>query len=309
MAMTPPTPRLPETRAPRVALRVGLFVCACLAGCAAVDSSPLESRLREQESFIADLEGELDKSRKDLQIARNDTEALRQQLADAGRDRLVAEQSALLSKAEGVRLNPLLTRGVDVDGSPGDDLLSVLVTPVDGDGELVKLPGSVEIQLLDLALPAGRQELGRWSFDTAETRAKWHAGLLSAGFLYELRWKVPPPREDVTLHITFTTPDGRKFDTTSPLKIESPKTALAKRMRELSETRTAGAGNPAPAIVPAGATDGDVPDPIDLPEADEPGPKVTPAGSDNRPAPANAEPRGVVETSDSFTKDGIPQVR
>ncbi len=99
-----------------MAIVAGLLVCACLAGCSAVDSSPLESRLREQESFIADLEGELDKSRKDLEIARNDTESLRRQLADAGRDRLVAEQSALLSKAEGIRLNPLLTRGVDVDG-------------------------------------------------------------------------------------------------------------------------------------------------------------------------------------------------
>jgi hypothetical protein len=284
------------------ALSLGALTAVCLSGCAAVDSSPLESRLREQESFIADLEGELDKSRKELEVARGDADGLRQQLADAGRDRLVAEQSALLTKAEGIKLNPLLTRGVDTDGSPGDDLVSVLVTPVDGDGELIKLPGAVDIQLLDLALPAGRQELGRWSFDSSQTRAKWHAGFLSAGFLYELPWKVPPPREELTLHVTFTSLDGRKFDTTSPLKIESPKTALARRMRELSETRIA--GTPVPN---EGSPNTPVPPPVDLPEADGSAPKVTPAGAET-PAQGD-EPRAAVETSDRFTVDGMPVVR
>jgi len=189
----------------------------------------LESKLREQESFIADLEGELGRLRTEVATARHDAELARKQLADQGRDSLVAEQAALLSKVSKIQLSPLLTRGVDTDADVGHERLSVLLMPVDQDGELVKLPGRVELQIVDFALPEERRQLGTWNWSNTEVRDHWHRGLLSAGYLFEVDWQTAPVNSQVTLHATFTAPDGRRFDATLPLTVTPPQPGVAKR--------------------------------------------------------------------------------
>ena len=224
-------------------------------GCASRgDHELLESRLRQQESFITDLEKELTSVRGELQVARRDADSLRGQLADRGRDRLVAEQAATLAKAESIKFNPLLTRGLDEDGEPGDEALSVLLMPVDKDGELLKVPGVVDLQLVDLSLPASQQKLGQWSFATSETREHWHRGLVSAGFLFQLDWQRRPVNQDLILHASLITPDGRRFTTDQALKVTPPiPDGMANRTKPLENVNGSVADQrPASAIEPAG---------------------------------------------------------
>lgn len=261
-----------ETRSEVAARRWGTFVAlvamlALAAGCRSSGNVELlESKLRQQESFIADLEGELGRLRTEVETARQDAELSRQQLADQGRDRLVAEQAALLSKVSKIQLNPLLTRGVDTDADVGHERLSVLLMPVDQDGELVKLPGQVELQVVDFALPDDKRQLGKWSWNNTEVREHWHRGLLSAGYLFEVDWQAVPVNSQVTLHATFTALDGRRFDSTLPLTVTPPQPGVAKR----------------PVSVPVAA---DVAEPDRLSEAadDGPasaGPEITPASAE-----------------------------
>lgn len=225
----------------------------------------LESRLREQESFIADLENELGRLRTEVETARHDADQARKQLASSGRDHLVSEQAALLSKVTKIQLNPLLTRGVDADADVGHERLSVLLMPVDQDGELVKLPGRVDLQLVDLSLPENRRQLGTWNWSNTEVRDHWHRGLLSAGYLFEVDWQTAPVNSQVTLHATFTSTDGRRFDATMPLEVTPPQPGVAKRPTEvpvartppptnrLAETATDGPSSAGPEVRPASA--------------------------------------------------------
>ncbi len=257
-----PTRFAPHRRG-TVPLRAGLVsILLALAGCQTANQlEVVESKLRQQESFISDLESELERVRTEAETARFDAESLRSQLADKGRDRLVAEQAAVLAKVEKITLNPLLTRGVDSDDDQGDERFSVLLMPVDKDGELVKLPGQIDLQLVDLSLPANRQRLGQWSWSPQEVREKWHRGLLAAGFLFDLDWQQPPVNSQITLHATLTTPDGRKFDTQLPLTVTPPAPGVAKRRAAPS------------ASSPAVASESD--------ETDSVSPEITPAGAES----------------------------
>ena len=47
------------------------------------------------------------------------------------------------------------TGGTDMDGKPGDDGIKVFLLPTDAEGSVIKVAGSVTIQLFDLATDPG----------------------------------------------------------------------------------------------------------------------------------------------------------
>src|SRR5262249_60082751 len=107
----------------------------------------------------------------------------------------------------------------DRNGLPGDDGLSVLLTPVDAHGDLVKLAGDIELDLFDMTRPAEEQRLGLWKFTLDEVRTHWHKGFLSAGYLFQVDWQTPPVSSELTLHARMTVADGRQFDATTQVKV------------------------------------------------------------------------------------------
>ena len=167
---------------------MSVWMALAVAGCATPGGADsLETQLREQEDRIVALQSDLAKARGELEVARRENNALRLQASQKG-GALVEEQSQVLSRVEKIRFHPLLTSGVDVDGRPGDERLTVLLMPVDHDGELLRLPGKVELDLFDMSLPADRQRIGQWTFTPEQTRARWLRSLLSAGYQYQLDW-------------------------------------------------------------------------------------------------------------------------
>ncbi len=197
-----------------------MWLALALAGCAARgDRELLESRLREQEDALARAEQDLQATRAELKVAAREVDAMRKERRSPA---LLAEQAQVLYQVESVRFNNLLTAGRDLDGEPGDDGLSIVLTPLDADSELLKLPGIVELELLDLALPHDQQQVGTWKFSAEETRTHWHRGLVSSGYLFEVPWKRRPQSKDLTLYARFTTPDGRRFNATQQLAIVLP---------------------------------------------------------------------------------------
>lgn len=198
-----------------------MLLCGLAAGCALRgDTSGLEQELRVHEDRILSLEQQLRDAQDDLAVARREADHLRSQAAAAGEMVLTAEQGDVLFRAEGLRINTLLTGGLDEDDRPGDEVLSVVLEPFDAEGSTLKLPGDVTIELLDPAAEGDARNVGTWTYTADETRDAWHAGLLVVGFKFRLPWQTPPTHETLVLHARLTTPDGRTFDATETVKIQ-----------------------------------------------------------------------------------------
>jgi hypothetical protein len=139
------------------------------------------------------------------------------------RDALQAERDRLLREVEGQRLvvqrltaqNETLARfgksrpvdlfaplkieilsrsgGADYDGKPGEDGVTVYVRPVDADGDAVKAPGELRIELTDGSTPGRQTPIGLYEFrDSAELRPMWYSRFGTQH--YTARCPFPPGR-------------------------------------------------------------------------------------------------------------------
>jgi len=215
---------------PRRCFRGVLLGLWALAGCAARGGlETLESELRQQEDARVALEDRLQRMETDLRVARSESETLRAQLAKSGRQTLPSEQSQALHRASKLTLHSLMTGGWDNDPNPGDEGLTVLLSPVDEHGDLVKLGGDIELELLDLSQSGEQQRLGTWSFPRDEVANLWHKGLLGSGFLVRVPWQTIPSQERLTVVARLKTVDGRKFDATHQVVVTPPAGAVAQR--------------------------------------------------------------------------------
>ncbi len=68
-----------------------------------------------------------------------------------------------------------LSGGADYDGRPGDDGITVYIRPRDADGDIVKVPGWIKVQLVDNTNLGSPRVLGVFSFDDLDkVRKTWH---------------------------------------------------------------------------------------------------------------------------------------
>ena len=68
-----------------------------------------------------------------------------------------------------------LTRGANYDDRPGDDGVTVYLRPHDEDGDVVKVPGRITIQLVDTSTPGSPRAVGLCVFDDADALGRlWH---------------------------------------------------------------------------------------------------------------------------------------
>jgi outer membrane murein-binding lipoprotein Lpp len=184
----------------------------------------LESELRRQEDQMTQLQQQLASTRGELDVALNEAALLRKQLAESGKVALSPEHIENEFRAVGLRFNTYLTSGIDRDGQPGDEQISILVYPHDEQGGLVKLTGKLELRALDLAAPKAEQEVGVWTYSPTVIKDSWHSGFLAAGFLFEEAWQRPISGPEIMLHARFVTTDGRQFDAVQPLRVKPPAT-------------------------------------------------------------------------------------
>ncbi|HEY2252661.1 MAG TPA: hypothetical protein VGH74_16420 [Planctomycetaceae bacterium] len=289
----------------------GVLSALTLAGCAHNGNlDVVEAELRKQEQAQEELTQQRDRALEDLKVAQSDAAVLRSQLNKHHQVSLTQEQADVVYRAEAIKFNMLLTSGQNRDSQPGDEGLSVMLTPVDGHGDLVKLAGEVELDLLDMTLETDRQRLGKWTFTIDEVRSKWHSGFLSSGYLFLLDWQKRPVAKELTLHARLTIPDGRKFDVTSQVKVDPPASSAAVA-RPTKPPRRVGPSSPldgkpqdsvvAPVSATVNAQRPDLAKPVEGAKA-APKPKINPAQS----AAPSVQP---VRTSDRFTDATIPTVR
>jgi hypothetical protein len=199
-----------------------LGAAALAVGCASRGQMDiLESRLRQQEDSIVQLQGQLSTSESQLQASRREAADLRTQLADGTRTARV-EQLSALGQVEAIELNRYLTGGLDRDGKSGDELLSAMIVPKDAQGNLVKAPGSVSVTVFDLSKPEAQQRIGRWDFSPKESESLWMSSFLWSGYVVRVPWQKRPQSTNLLVLARLKTIDGRQFDTSQTIKIVPP---------------------------------------------------------------------------------------
>ncbi|MCC7422982.1 MAG: hypothetical protein IT428_22125 [Planctomycetaceae bacterium] len=270
---------------------MSVWTTAVLCGCASRGNvEMLEGRLRVQEDQIYALQRQLKTAGSELVAARRETEALRAEMTQYASAMPAPEESRAFHRVEGIRINKLLTGGLNRDGQPGHDHLSTVIVPVDAQGELVKVPGALRIELIDLTGDGAERQVGVWEFSAEEAEQFWKKGFVGSGYSLTLPWQQTPQSEKLTLHARLTTTDGRQFDTSHEVAISLAGEATFARKDRRRPARMASKPSgkatlkdtSAPALErPGFATPGPADEEIEMP------PRV-PA---NKPAPALEGPQ------------------
>lgn len=110
-------------------------------------------------------------------------------------------------------LNSLHTGGIDLDGRPGDDGLSVVLQPRNAAGQFVPLPGKVTVALLDPQKQGEAARIGRWTFIPDEIEPAINSSGDVDGIHLEVPWPGPIPESSaLRLFVRYETADGRKIE-------------------------------------------------------------------------------------------------
>ena len=243
----------------RPLIPIALLTC-CLGACGCAsgrgNTSALEAELRQQEDRIVRLQTELRHVSDDLAATRREADSFRAQATAVGQVALVAEQAEVLFRAEGLRINTLLTGGIDEDNVPGDEVLHLVLEPTDADGNTVKLPGEVMVEITDPAADGAARQVGAWTFPADQVRLAWQSGLFVTGFKFRLPWNVPPSHGRLIVHARLSTADGRRFDATETVQVKPPAPpAEGTPPAPLPETAAPPTMVPTPPTIPPPGTD------------------------------------------------------
>ena len=194
--------------------------CLLSVGCASRGNVDLlEAQMRRQEDKIRTLHAQVEQTQTDLIAARRLNESLQDRLVQHANHEQTFELNERHFRVKSLLINPLLTGGFDRDGEPGDDQLTLVFAPHDNQEKPIRLPGTVECELVDPAQSSGQQSLGVWAFDRQQTAAAWQSILGSSAYRFELPWQTRPQAENLELQLRFRSAHGDRFEATSPVKI------------------------------------------------------------------------------------------
>jgi len=119
-----------------------------------------------------------------------------------------------------ISLVPEATRGLNADGRPSDDGVSVMIQTWDAQGRLVQAPGEVSVVVLDRAEQGEAARVARWDFSPQQLADVFRKGSAKDGIYLEMNWPERPPAHDrLHMFVRYTTEDGRSLEADLPLQI------------------------------------------------------------------------------------------
>jgi len=289
-----------------------LTLLTLLGGCGLRgDVDLLEARLREQEDRLYALDTDVNKAHSQLASLRRENDMLYARLAGHSAEIILPEQADSLFRAEGIRIQKWMTGGLDRDNQPGDEMLIAVISPHDAEGETVKLPGTIQIQLIDPSKPKQQQQIGNWTFEREESRKYWHSGIMASGYQFRLPWQIVPNSSELLLNATLTTVDNRQFSTSEIIRITPPPKAVATNTETLPGRFLAEEAEP---IFEASSSEANTAAPFPVNEIEGPlkssiepisGKRSNLENGDLKPF--NSSPPW--RTSDNWTEQTIPRLR
>src|SRR5262245_33037817 len=153
------------------ALGLGGALVLGAAGCRSTKSDVVESQLRARESDVRTLREELDRQEFLNQALSRELCAVRGQPGPAG----VIERPSEPYPVRSIRL------GRGTGGRPaecgGDDALQVQVEPIDCDSQVLKAPGCLYVEAIEVTKEGLKRTLSSWAVPAEELRRKFQSGL------------------------------------------------------------------------------------------------------------------------------------
>ncbi len=183
-----------------VSLSPFLAFSLCCLGCDAQTDSMrrLKDQVEAQKTQIATLE-------KNLADAQKTVDEQKQQIATL--QKVGPDRMAKLVVPTGIQF-ARLTGGYDDDGRPGDDGVVAYVQPVDVKGHVIKVAGSIRMQVFDLANPPGRQVVAEGEWDVDHVADMWNGRLWTGHYTVKCPWpppdRKPPDHRELTIRVEFT---------------------------------------------------------------------------------------------------------
>jgi hypothetical protein len=176
-----------------------LGTASLLAGCDTVRTEQFLEVQREAQAAkeqVARLEGQLSDEQKTVRNLQEQMANLRGMSPDM-MDQLVVPVKIELEKQSG---------GYDRDNKPGDDGIVLYVRPVDKDGNVIKVAGSIAVTLLDLTKPSTPVVIASYEFDAPTTRSLWYGRLMTNHFTVRCPWPPSgfPTTSEITARVEFT---------------------------------------------------------------------------------------------------------
>jgi hypothetical protein len=212
----------------------------------------LESQLRRQEDYIAQMQKKMKSTEQDLRNSREELasyQTMNSQVTTASG--ILPEQSSALFSTQNIKIDPLHT-GIIMLESNQSQLMTIVITPFDDGNEIVRVPGEIKIDVCDLST-SPRKILGHWEFDLNETAESWQRNFLTAGFQFQFPVQFAAS-ENIQIAARLTTPDKRCFEASHKMSF-SPNASRVQKSQKISpptKVNTTGAkpGQITPKLIP-----------------------------------------------------------
>ncbi len=260
-----------------VALTLGAALAACSAGCRSNDK--VESQLRARESDVHTLKGELGRAEFHNGLLVRELQATRGLPGPFG----VVERPSEPYPVRSLRLGRG-TRGKPSDAVGGDDALEVMVEPVDTDGQVIKAPGRLHVEVQEVSTEGIKSLLATYDIPADQLRRNWQSGLFNTGYKLTLGWKAWPSLEKLRITARFEMIDGRIFEADKDITVR----VVPEKQRPMLSMPSTNVF-PAPTLIPSVTP---TPPPVGPPE-------VIPMPDGPAPALPPPTPVGPVLTSGS----------
>jgi hypothetical protein len=208
-----------KVRALPLCITGGLFL---IAGCSLSGQERLESTLRQREASLRDLGQQLKAAGKKLQDQEEELLALRQ-LKGESEFRMASSPQTLETAVAWGAIRELrihsLTSGVV--RSDNELSVSIILQPLDRDGDIVKIAGELSVRL---QLPGETSILAEAVLTSLESRSAWNTGFLARGFRVEIPLENVPaaslkPDSEILVSATLNVGDDRRFSATHLLRV------------------------------------------------------------------------------------------
>ncbi len=134
-----------------------------------------------------------------------------------------APRPATDQRVVAIDLNSRHTGGIELDGTPGDDGISVLIEPRNAAGQFVAKPGAISIVLLDPLQRDEQARFARWDFDLSAARRMMKTQGADRGLHVQVPWTDAPPTTDrLHLFVRYETEDGRVLESQREIVLRLP---------------------------------------------------------------------------------------
>jgi hypothetical protein len=193
-----------------------------LAGCRNCNCDLLEAELRTRENELRDLKIEMSRAGACNEAYQREIQNLHQLPSP----KVTVEAASSVAAVKQINLGRQ-TGGYDNDDCPGDEALQVVVEPVDADGSVIKAPGKLYVEAIEITSEGIKIPLCFWEVPPDQLRRTWKTGLLSTGYYEVLPWKSWPSQTKIRVVARLTLADDRVFEAEKDVTIRL--TALERR--------------------------------------------------------------------------------